>query len=79
MSSTFGINYSTRVMSYGVGPPAAPADRAKHEQAAAVDLTSPRSSPAKAYVASSRALVKSTAAACSCFARSAGAAGGPTP
>jgi len=40
MSSTFGINYSTRVMSYGVGPPAAPADRAKHEQAAAIDLTS---------------------------------------
>ena len=40
MSSTFGINYSTRVVSYDVGPTAAPADRAKHEQAAAVDLTS---------------------------------------
>jgi SAM-dependent methyltransferase len=40
MSSTFGINYSMRVVSYDVGPTLAPADRAKHEQAAAVDLTS---------------------------------------
>ena len=40
MSSTFGINYSTRVASYDVGGAVAPADRAKHEQAAAVDLTS---------------------------------------
>ena len=39
MSSTFGINYSTRVMSYGVGAPAATAQRAKQEQAAVVDLT----------------------------------------
>jgi len=40
MPTTFTIDYSTQVMSFGVGPPAAPADRAKHEQAAAVDLTS---------------------------------------
>jgi len=40
VSSTFGINYSASVGSYGVGPTVAPADRAKHEQAAAVDLTS---------------------------------------
>ena len=40
MSSTFGINYSTRVVSYDVGATAAPAARAEHEQAAAVDLTS---------------------------------------
>jgi SAM-dependent methyltransferase len=40
VSSTFEINYSMRVVSYDVGPTAAPADRAKHEQAAAVDLTS---------------------------------------
>ena len=38
MSSTFGITYSTLV-SYHVGPTAAPADRGEHEQAAAVDLT----------------------------------------
>ena len=40
MSSTFGINYSTHVASYHVGPTAAPAYRADHEQAAALDLTS---------------------------------------
>jgi len=41
MSSTVGINYSTRIMSsYGAGEAAPPADCAKHEQAAAVDLTS---------------------------------------
>ena len=40
MTLTFGINYSTRIVSYGIGPTAAPADRAQHEQAAAVDLTS---------------------------------------
>jgi SAM-dependent methyltransferase len=39
MSSTFGINYSTRV-SYDIGPTAAPAARAEHEQAAVIDLTS---------------------------------------
>ncbi|HEY3517773.1 MAG TPA: methyltransferase domain-containing protein [Gammaproteobacteria bacterium] len=40
MSSTFGINYSTRIVSYDVGATAAPADRAEREQAAVVDLTS---------------------------------------
>ena len=40
MPSTFDINYSTRVVSYDFGPTAAPAGRAEHEQAAAVDLTS---------------------------------------
>jgi SAM-dependent methyltransferase len=40
MTLTVGINYSTRVMSYEIGPTAAPADRADHEQAAVVELTS---------------------------------------
>ena len=40
MSSTFGINYSTRVVSYDLGATPASADRAEHEQAAAIDLTS---------------------------------------
>lgn len=40
MTSTFGINYCTSIVSYNLGPTTSPAHRAEHEQAAAVDLTS---------------------------------------
>jgi SAM-dependent methyltransferase len=39
MSSTFEINYSTRLMSYELGSVGAPPDAAQREHAAAVDLT----------------------------------------
>lgn len=40
MSSTFGIDYSARIVDYEIGPSSPPADRAEREHAAAVDRAS---------------------------------------